>query len=292
MKGRYIDFKNSHLDDYLKRVWEYPILSRADERQLISDFHQNNDSKAADKLITSHLKLVVKIAMGSKGYGLPVADLISEGSIGLLKALEKFDPAVGARLSTYATWWIKATVNDYILKNWSMVPLGTVNAQRRLFFSLKRIKRDLAIYENHHLSDEQALKIAQKSDTSIAEVHHINTRLQSKDSSLNMPLVLEGNIEHQDQLQCERKTQDIQHAEEQERSLRKEIFSEALQHLQDRDREIIHARYLLEDRMPLKELGKRYGISSERVRQIEVKAIETIQSFIERHSLFSQLCLS
>jgi len=292
MKGRHINFKDDTLDGYLKRVWEYPILSIEEERQLISDFHQKNDSKAAEKLITSHLKLVVKIAMGLKGYGLPVTDLISEGSVGLLKALDKFDPTMGARLSTYATWWIKASVNDYILKNWSMVPLGTVNAQRRLFFSLKRIKRELEIHENQHLSDEQASEIAIKSDTSIAEVHHINTRLYGKDFSLNTLLAHEGNIEHQDQLQCERETQDIRYADDQERSLRKEVFNQALQHLQVRDREIIHARYLLEKPLPLKELGKRYGISSERVRQLEVKAIETIQSFIQRHSLFRQLCPS
>jgi len=292
MKGKQNFLDGDYLESYLQHVWEYPILSQEEEVQLISNFQNKNDSVAAEKLITCHLKLVVKIAMNAKNYGLPIPDLISEGSVGLLKALDRFEPTAGARLSTYATWWIKATINDYILKNWSMVPLGTINAQRRLFFSLKRIKRELGIYDNHDLSIEDALKIADKVDASVDEIQHINNRLQGRDLSLNTPLMVEETIEHQDQLQCDRVSAETYHAEEQQLNLRKDVFVQALDRLHERDREIIEDRYLREKPLPLKELASRYGISSERVRQLEVKALGTIQSFVKRHSLFGQLCLN
>ncbi|WP_417832673.1 RNA polymerase factor sigma-32 [Terasakiella sp.] len=280
----------NELSAYLKKVWEYPILSAEEEQKLLQHYHNTHCQIAAEKLITSHLRLVVKIAMEAKGYGLPVADLIAEGNIGLLKALHKFDPSKEVRLSTYAMWWIKAAVNDFILKNWSMVPLGTVSAQKKLFFSIRRIKRELDIMENGELDHAQAQAISEKADASIQDVHQINNRLQGRDHSLNAPLAEDTTSQHQDILEDECPTQEEWLADKQQTQLKKKAVGAALKRLEGRDREIVKARYLAEEPLSLKELGQRFGISSERVRQLEVRALETIGGFLKKHMTYRQLC--
>jgi len=278
------------LSAYLKKAWEYPILSADEEQELLQRYYNTRCQIAAEKLITSHLRLVVKIAMEAKGYGLPVADLIAEGNIGLLKALHKFDPSKEVRLSTYAMWWIKAAVNDFILKNWSMVPLGTVSAQKKLFFSIRRIKRELNIMENGELDHAQAQAISKKADTNIQDVHQINNRLSGRDHSLNAPLAEDTNSQHQDILEDECPTQEEWLTDKQQTQLKKKAVGAALKRLEGRDREIVKARYLAEEPLSLKELGQRFGISSERVRQLEVRALETIGVFIRKHMTYRQLC--
>jgi RNA polymerase sigma-32 factor len=278
------------LSAYLKKAWEYPILSADEEQELLQRYYNTHCQTAAEKLITSHLRLVVKIAMEAKGYGLPIADLIAEGNIGLLKALHKFDPSKEVRLSTYAMWWIRAAVNDFILKNWSMVPLGTVSAQKKLFFSIRRIKRELDIMENGELDHAQAQAISEKADASIQDVHQINNRLQGRDHSLNAPLAEDTNSQYQDILEDECPTQEEWLADKQQIQLKKKAVGAALKRLEGRDREIVKARYLAEEPLSLKELGQRFGISSERVRQLEVRALETIGGFIKKHMTYRQLC--
>jgi RNA polymerase sigma-32 factor len=278
------------LSAYLKKAWEYPILSADEEQELLQRYYNTHCQIAAEKLITSHLRLVVKIAMEAKGYDLPVADLIAEGNIGLLKALHKFDPSKEVRLSTYAMWWIKAAVNDFILKNWSMVPLGTVSAQKKLFFSIRRIKRELDIMENGELDHAQAQAISEKADASIQDVHQINNRLQGRDHSLNVPLAEDTNSQYQDILEDECPTQEEWLADKQQIQLKKKAVGAALKRLEGRDREIVKARYLAEEPLSLKKLGQRFGISSERVRQLEVRALESIGGFIKKHMTYRQLC--
>jgi RNA polymerase sigma-32 factor len=280
----------NELSTYLKKAWEYPILSADEEQNLLHRYHNTNCQIAAEKLITSHLRLVVKIAMDAKGYGLPVADLIAEGNVGLLKALHKFDPTKEVRFSTYAMWWIKAAVNDFILKNWSMVPLGTVSAQKKLFFSIRRIKRELDIMESGVLDHAQAQAISDKADASIQDVHQINNRLQGRDHSLNAPLADDTNSQHQDILEDECPTQEERLVDKQQIQLKKKAVGAALKRLEGRDREIVKARYLAEEPSSLKELGQRFGISSERVRQLEVRALESIGAFIKKHMTYRQLC--
>jgi len=278
------------LSAYLKKAWEYPILSADEEQELLQRYYNTHCQVAAEKLITSHLRLVVKIAMEAKGYGLPIADLIAEGNIGLLKALHKFDPSKEVRLSTYAMWWIRAAVNDFILKNWSMVPLGTVSAQKKLFFSIRRIKRELNIMENGELDHAQAQAISEKADASIQDVHQINNRLAGRDHSLNAPLADDTTSQHQDILEDECPTQEERLADQQQTQLKKKAVGAALKRLEGRDREIVKARYLAEEPLSLKELGQRFGISSERVRQLEVRALETIGGFLKKHMTYRQLC--
>ncbi|WP_417784471.1 sigma-70 family RNA polymerase sigma factor [Terasakiella pusilla] len=215
---------------------------------------------------------------------------MAEGNIGLLKALHKFDPSKEVRLSTYAMWWIKAAVNDFILKNWSMVPLGTVSAQKKLFFSIRRIKRELDIMENGELDHAQAQAISEKADASIQDVHQINNRLQGRDHSLNVPLAEDTNSQYQDILEDECPTQEEWFADKQQIQLKKKAVGAALKRLEGRDREIVKARYLAEEPLSLKKLGQRFGISSERVRQLEVRALESIGGFIKKHMTYRQLC--
>ncbi len=286
----YTPQNTDELQAYLRKAWEYPILSAEEEKKYLSDFLHAQCPSAAETLITSHLRLVVKIAMDAKGYGLPVADLIAEGNIGLLKALHKFDLSKEVRLSTYAMWWIKASVNDFILKNWSLVPLGTVNAQKKLFFSLRRVKRELEIIDNGELSKDQAQRIATKVDTSVEDVQQINKRLSSRDQSLNAPIADNTYSQHQDLLEDGGPNQEEVLVVRQETAIKKKAIKAALRRLEGRDREIVKARYLAEEPSSLKELGQRFGISSERVRQLEVRALESISAFIQRHVTYRQIC--
>lgn len=277
------------LNTYLREAWKFPILSADEEYMLAKRFHDSGDVDAAHKLVTSHLRLVAKIAMGYKGYGLPVSDLISEGNVGLMKAVKKFEPEKGFRLSTYAMWWIRASVTEYILQSWSMVRLGTMSAQKKLFFSLRRTKRKLSIIDNGELTDEQAAAIAEQTNATTDEVMHLNRRLSTRDMSLNAPLSIDEGGEHQDLLEDDRPSPEKIASDTQMHTMRNELVGQALDELNQRDRDIFERRHLSEEPPTLEELGTEYGISRERVRQLEARAFKKVKEFILGNSLAPQL---
>lgn len=270
------------LSKYLRDVWKYPILEKEQEFMLACRLRDSGDVDAAHQLVTSHLRLVAKIAMGYRGYGLPVADLVSEGSIGLMKAVKKFDPDRGFRLSTYAIWWIKASITEYVLKSWSMVKMGTVSSQKKLFFSLRRTKNQLKIFDNGELSGEQTLQLAEQLNATEQEVQHMNRRLHARDFSLNTPLsqVDEG-TEFQDTLVDERPTPETVVGDSEEFSYRSGMLARAMEGLPEREKNILIERRLKDDPITLEELGQQYGISRERVRQLEVRAFEKVQKAMQ-----------
>ncbi len=272
---------------YFREVWTFPILEKEEEQMLAVRWRDDGDVDAAHKLVTSHLRLVAKIAMGYRGYGLPVADLISEGSIGLMKAVKKFDPDRGFRLSTYAIWWIKASITEYILKSWSLVKMGTVASQKKLFFSLRRLKGQLKILDNGELSPEQAKRISDALGTSEDDVVQMNRRLHARDYSLNTPLsqTEDGGAEFQDTLVDERQTPEAAVAGRQEHSFRSKLLAKALAKLPERERHILTERRLKDDPVTLEELGEHFGISRERVRQLEVRAFDKLQKMIKAEAL-------
>lgn len=267
------------LSRYLQEIWKFPILEKEQEYMLAYRLRDEGDVDAAHELVTSHLRLVAKIAMGYRGYGLPVSDLISEGNIGLMKAVKKFDPDMGFRLSTYAIWWIKASITEYVLKSWSMVKMGTVASQKKLFFSLRRMKNQLKIYDNGELSDEQAGLISKAVGATQEEVQHMNRRLHSRDFSLNAPLSQtdDGAAEFQDTLVDERPSPEALVGAHEELSVRSEMLERALSELPERERHILIERRLKDDPVTLEELGAEYGISRERIRQLEVRAFDKVQ---------------
>lgn len=270
------------LSKYLRDVWKYPILEKEEEFMLACRLRDTGDVDAAHKMVTSHLRLVAKIAMGYRGYGLPVADLVSEGSIGLMKAVKKFDPDRGFRLSTYAIWWIKASITEYVLKSWSMVKMGTVSSQKKLFFSLRRMKNQLQIFDNGELSDEQSLQLAESLNATEKEVQHMNRRLHARDFSLNTPLShLEEGTEFQDTLVDDRPSPEAVVGESEEFSFRSEMLARAMEGLPDREKHILIERRLKDDPITLEELGDHFGISRERVRQLEVRAFEKVQKAMQ-----------
>lgn len=277
------------LNRYLQEAWKFPILSADEEYMLAKRYYETGDIDAAHKLVTSHLRLVAKIAMGFKGYGLPVADLISEGNVGLMRAVKKFEPERGFRLSTYAMWWIKASVTEYILQSWSMVRLGTMAAQKKLFFSLRRTKQKLSIFDSGELTDDQAAAIANETNATAEEVHQLNRRLASRDMSLNAPLSLDEGGEHQDLLEDDRPNPERIVSETQLSVLRSEVVGEALDELNERDRDIFVRRHLSDEPPTLESLGEEYGISRERVRQLEARAFNKVKEFIVGHSMAAQL---
>jgi len=277
------------LNRYLREAWKFPMLSADEELMLAERFKETGDVDAAHKLVTSHLRLVAKIAMGYKGYGLPVADLISEGSVGLMKAVKKFEPEKGFRLSTYAMWWIRASVTEYILQSWSMVRLGTMAAQKKLFFSLRRTKRQLSIMDNGELTDDQAQAIAERTNATEQEVKQLNRRLASRDMSLNAPLSIDEGGEHQDLLEDDRPSPERVASDNQMTSLRSDVVGEALGELNERDRDIFERRHLSEEPPTLESLGEEYGISRERVRQLEARAFKKVKEFILGHTMAQQL---
>lgn len=265
------------LSAYMQDIKRFPFLEKEEEFMLAKRFVDRDDTEAAHKMVTSHLRLVAKIAMGYRFYGLPVSDLISEGNVGLMRAVKKFDPDRGFRLSTYAMWWIKAAINEHVLNSWSLVKLGTVAAQKKLFFNLRKLKAKLNIYEDGDLSIEAADTIAERLDVKTSEVHDMNRRLSRSDSSLNVPIGEDGDLDRIDLLMSDSPDQESVMAEEEERTVAHSLLTKGLSTLNDRERRIIEERRLSEDPPTLEHLGIEYGISRERVRQIENRAFEKLQ---------------
>ncbi len=270
------------LAQYFREAWRFPILGAEEEYMLAKRWREHDDVEAAHALVTSHLRLVAKIAMKYRGYGLPVADLVSEGNIGLMKAVRKFEPDLGFRLSTYAIWWIKAAITEYVLRSWSLVKLGTVAAQKKLFFSLRRIKGQMKILDNGELDSEQATRLAEALNVSEREVVAMNARMSSRDLSLNAPVTKDGDMtEFLDTLVDEHPSPEAIVAEEEELTQRRSLLEQALTTLPERERHILVERRLKDDPSTLEVLGQVYGISRERVRQLEVRAFEKLKREME-----------
>ncbi len=268
------------LNRYLSEIKKYPVLTAEQEYMLAKRYEEHEDSEAAAQLVTSHLRLVAKIAMGYRGYGLPVSDLISEGNVGLMQGVKKFEPDRGFRLATYAMWWIKASMQEYILRSWSLVKMGTTAAQKKLFFNLRRMKKQLEAYEDTDLSAEDVNKIATDLGVPEQEVINMNRRMMmGGDGSLNVPMRNgeEGSGEMQDWLTDDRPLQDETVADAQEAEFRHEMLNEAMDALNDREKHILTERRLTEKPQTLEELSQVYEVSRERIRQIEVRAFEKLQ---------------
>ena len=265
---------------YLQEIKRFPILTAEEEYMLAKRFKEHGDNKAAHKLVTSHLRLVAKIAMGYRGYGLPVTDLISEGNVGIMQAVKKFDPEKGFRLATYAMWWIRAQIQEYVLHSWSLVKIGTTAAQKKLFFNLKKLKNQLESIDEGNLSPENVREIAKRLNVKEAEVVSMENRLFSSDQSLNVQIGTEEKTEWQDIIKDDRKTQDTIIENINEFDYRKNLLEKAMNVLNTREKQIIKLRKLAEKPKKLEELSKQFEISRERVRQIEEKAMEKLQNEI------------
>jgi len=262
---------------YLAQIKKFPMLDAEEEYMLAKNWKDRGNLKAAHKLVTSHLRLVAKIAMGYRGYGLPVNELISEGNIGLMQAVKKFDPDKGFRLATYAMWWIKAAIQEYVLRSWSLVKMGTTTAQKKLFFNLKKIKNQIAPGQEGDLRDNQVKEISKRLDVDSDEVVNMNRRMMGQEKSLNSPIKEGENDEWQDWLVDENLDQELILSQQQEYEDRKELLNNAMSILDEREKGIIKARRLDENAKTLEELSTKYKISRERVRQIETKAFEKLQ---------------
>jgi len=273
------------LAQYFREIWTVPLLEKEEEQILAERLRDHNDTDAAHQLVTSHLRLVAKIAMKYRNYGLPVEDLISEGNIGLMKAVRKFDPDREARLSTYAMWWIKASVIEYILKSWSMVKMGTVASQKKLFFSLSRFKAHLKIHDNREISVSEAQQISDATGVSVRDVTHMNRRISAPDFSLNTPVSQEQNAsEFQEWLVDESLSQEEALGDREELAMRRKILANAIAELPERSRHIFTSRRLSDDRPTLEQLGADYGISRERARQIEVQAFKQVEKYVSEQN--------
>jgi RNA polymerase sigma-32 factor len=276
---------NQRIDSSLVRFVEeakrFPMLSPEREQELARAWRDRQDRDALRQLVGSHLRLVVKIARGFTGYGLPLADLVAEGNVGVMQAAEKFDPDRGFRFATYAMWWIRAAIQEYILHSWSLVKMGTTAAQKKLFFNLRKLKGQLQAVEEGDLSPENLKKIATELDVPEADVVSMNRRLASPDHSLNAPLRSDSEGEWQDWLVDESESQETRLGESQELGLRRDLLEKAMTHLNDRERHILTERRLKENPTTLEDLSQQYGISRERVRQIEVRAFEKLQKAIK-----------
>ncbi len=272
----------SGLTRYFREIWKFPVLDPAEEYMLAKRWHEHGDVDAAHKLVTSHLRLVAKIAMKYRGYGLPMSDLVSEGNVGLMKAVKKFEPERGFRLSTYAIWWIKAAITEHILKSWSLVKMGTVAAQKKLFFSLRRLKGHLDIVDSGELEPEQVRQLATALDVPEGELVEMNRRMAARDASLNAKVSYEDDgIEFQDTLVDEQPSPEENVSVRQELGYRRGLLKKALAMLPERDRRIFVERQLSEEPATLEELGQEYGISRERVRQLEARAFSKVQKVIQ-----------
>ncbi|HEX7849262.1 MAG TPA: RNA polymerase sigma factor RpoH [Sphingomonas sp.] len=271
------------LNRYLAEIKKFPILTPEQEYMLAKRFSEHGDTEAAAQLVTSHLRLVAKIAMGYRGYGLPVSELISEGNIGLMQGVKKFEPDRGFRLATYAMWWIRASIQEFILRSWSLVKMGTTAAQKKLFFNLRRMKSKLDAFEDGDLSPENVAKIAKDLGVTEDEVTSMNRRMaMGGDTSLNVSMREDGEGQWQDWLQDDAPLQDTVVAEAQEADVRHSLLTEAMDGLNERERHILTERRLTDDPKTLEELSQVYGVSRERVRQIEVRAFEKLQKVMMR----------
>ena len=271
---------DQNLSQYLQEIRRFPMLTADEEYMLAKRFREHNDIEAAHLLVTSHLRLVAKIAMGYRGYGLPLSELVSEGNVGMMQAVKKFDPERGFRLATYAMWWIRASIQEYVLHSWSLVKIGTTAAQKKLFFNLRRLKGQMKAIDDGDLSAEQVNKIATELSVTEEEVISMNRRLSSPDRSLNTPLRSDedGGVDWQDMLVDETSNHEIRLGETQESENRHRLLTSAMAHLNPREREILSARRLKEEPETLEALSMQFNISRERVRQIEVRAFEKLQS--------------
>ena len=264
------------LSAYLAQIKKFPMLDAEEEYMLAKNWKNTGNLKSAEKLVTSHLRLVAKIAMGYKGYGLPINEMISEGNVGLMQAVKKFEPEKGFRLATYAMWWIKASIQEYILRSWSLVKIGTTTAQKKLFFNLKKIKNQIAPNSEGDLKDKHVDEIARKLDVKKEEVISMNRRLSGKEHSLNAPIGEDGD-EWQDWLVDKEMDQELKFAQKEEMDYRKDLLQDSIKILNEREKEILYARKLNDNPTTLEELSKKYKISRERIRQIENKAFEKVQ---------------
>ena len=270
------------LSIYLERIKKFPMLAAEEEYMLAKNWKTTGNVKAAEKLVTSHLRLVAKIAMGYRGYGLPVNEMISEGNVGLMQAVKKFEPEKGFRLATYAMWWIRASIQEYVLRSWSLVKIGTTTAQKKLFFNLKKIKNQIAPDSEGDLRPEHVSEISKKLDVNKDEVISMNRRLSGKEFSLNAQVGEDGD-EWQDWLVDKELDHDLKFAHQEEMQQRKGLLNDSIKILNDREREILYSRRLNDDPTTLEDLSKKYNISRERIRQIENKAFDKIQ----KHMLIS-----
>lgn len=267
------------LNRYLSEIRKYPMLEKSEEFRLAKRWADQQDTQAAERMVTSHLRLVAKIAMGYRGYGLPIGEVISEGNVGLMQAVKKFDPDKGFRLSTYAMWWIRAAIQEYILRSWSLVKMGTTAAQKKLFFNLRRMKGEMKAIEDGDLRPEHLKKIATRLDVKESEVTSMNRRMgHGGDASLNVTIGGEdGSAEWQDWLQDDTESQEKTLGDMQEHDARMELLQDAMSDLNERERDIIMKRRLSDDPLTLEDLAKVYGVSRERIRQIEARAFEKLQ---------------
>ena len=265
------------LSGYLVQIKKFPMLAAEEEYMLAKSWRERGDVKSAEKLVTSHLRLVAKIAMGYRGYGLPIGEMISEGNIGLMQAVKKFDPEKGFRLATYAMWWIKAGIQEYILRSWSLVKIGTTSAQKKLFFNLKKIKNQISPNNSGELRNEDVNEISKRLNVKKEEVISMNRRLLGKEKSLNAPIKDEDGSEWQDWIVDDKIDQELKFSHEQELVQRKKLMDDSMSILNLREKAILVARRLSEESVTLEDLSKKYKISRERVRQIETKAFEKLQ---------------
>jgi len=274
---------DASLNRYLSEIRKFPILTAENEYMLAKRYQEHQDSEAAAQLVTSHLRLVAKIAMGYRGYGLPVSELISEGNIGLMQGVKKFEPDRGFRLATYAMWWIRASIQEFILRSWSLVKIGTTAAQKKLFFNLRRMKNNIEAFEDGDLRPEDVTKIATDLGVSEDEVVSMNRRMaMGGDTSLNVPMREDGDGQWQDWLADDGPLQDERVANSEEQTIRHDLLIEAMDGLNDREKHILAERRLAEEPKTLEELSQVYGVSRERVRQIEVRAFEKLQKAMMR----------
>jgi len=262
---------------YLVQIKKFPMLDAEEEYMLAKNWRENGNLQSAHKLVTSHLRLVAKIAMGYRGYGLPVNELISEGNIGLMQAVKKFDPEKGFRLATYAMWWIKAAIQEYVLRSWSLVKMGTTTAQKKLFFNLKKLKNKIAPYQEGDLRDEHVKEISERLNVESYEVVNMNRRMMGHEKSLNDPIKSGETDEWQDWLVDDKLDQELIVSQKQEFDDKKELLYEAMNILDEREKEILKERRLSENPKTLEKLSKKYKISRERIRQIETRAFEKLQ---------------
>jgi len=265
------------LSRYLTEIRKFPLLSPEDEYMFAKRWKEHEDPEAARRMVTSHLRLVAKIAMGYRGYGLPISEIVSEGNVGLMQAVKRFDPDKGFRLATYAMWWIRASIQEYVLRSWSLVKMGTTAAQKKLFFNLRKAKNNIGAIEEGDLTPEHVATLSDQLGVTATEVTEMNRRLSGGDASLNAPLRSESESEWQDWLADDTADQETRLAEREEMGDRHELLVSAMKDLTDRERDILQARRLQDEPATLEELSQKYGVSRERVRQIEVRAFEKLQ---------------